>query len=85
MTALVGGTVERTFSAVGRYLTGLSGAKTHEAGRQYLGDFVEVVEFCGFCLLGEAHGRQEPTNAARSQGNSALRRDAAFTIVAERS
>jgi hypothetical protein len=59
MTALVGGTVERTFSAVGRYLTGLPGPKTHQAGRQDLGDFVEAVEFYGFLRLGEAHSEKK--------------------------
>ena len=39
MTALGGDTVERTFSAVGRYSAGLPGPKTHEAGGQDLGDF----------------------------------------------
>jgi len=42
MTALGADTVERTFSAVGRYLTGLPGPQTHEAGRQNLGDLVEA-------------------------------------------
>ncbi len=44
MTALVVGTVERTFSTVGRYLTGLPGPQTHEAGRQDIGDFGQM---CG--------------------------------------
>ena len=42
MTALVGGTVERTLSNVGRYFTGLPCVKTHEARSQDLGNFVEV-------------------------------------------
>src|SRR5262249_51562562 len=42
MTALVSDTVERTFSGVGRFLTGLPGSKTHEAGRQDLGELVEA-------------------------------------------
>ena len=43
MTALGAETVERTFSAVGRYLTGLPDPETHEAGRQDLGDFRQAV------------------------------------------
>ncbi len=43
MTALGAGTVERTFSAVGRYLTGLPGPETHEAGRQDFGDFGQAL------------------------------------------
>lgn len=39
MTALGRREVKRTFSAVARELTGLSGAETHEAERQQLGDF----------------------------------------------
>jgi hypothetical protein len=38
MTALIGGTVERTFSMIANFLTGLPGAKTHEARGQDLGD-----------------------------------------------
>jgi hypothetical protein len=38
MTALIGGTVERTFSMIGSFLTGLPGAKTHEARGQDLSD-----------------------------------------------
>jgi hypothetical protein len=46
MTALVPREVDRTFSAVSRYLTGLPGPKTHEPGRQNLGDFGEALA-CG--------------------------------------
>jgi hypothetical protein len=38
MTALIGVTVERTFSMNGSFLTGLPGAKTYEARGQDLGD-----------------------------------------------
>lgn len=41
MTALVGDTVERTFSEVARFSTGLPGLKTHEPGGQDFGDFRE--------------------------------------------
>jgi hypothetical protein len=41
MTASVGREVERTFSGVVRYLTGLTRPQTHEAGRQNVGDLVE--------------------------------------------
>ncbi len=41
MTALVGGTVERTFSGVGRKRCGLPSPQPHEAGGQDLGDLVE--------------------------------------------
>jgi hypothetical protein len=39
MTALAGREVDRTFSAVRRYSTGLPGLKTHEPGRE---DFPEL-------------------------------------------
>jgi hypothetical protein len=38
MTALVGGAVERTFSTIGGFLTGLPGAKTQEPCGQNLRD-----------------------------------------------
>lgn len=38
MTALIGVRVERTFSMIGSFLTGLWGEKTHEARGQDLGD-----------------------------------------------
>jgi hypothetical protein len=41
MTALVGREVERTFSGVARYLTGLASTETHEASGQNVGDLVE--------------------------------------------
>jgi hypothetical protein len=41
MTALVGREVERTFSGVTRYLTGLSSTETHKAGRQDVSYLVE--------------------------------------------
>jgi hypothetical protein len=41
MTALVGREVERTFSGVARYLTGLASTETHEASRQNLGNLIE--------------------------------------------
>ena len=47
MTALVGREVERTFSVVGRYLAGLPGTQSNEAGGQDVGDLIE--------LLGDGH------------------------------
>ena len=41
MTALVGREVERTFSGVARYLTGLASTETHKAGRQDVSYLVE--------------------------------------------
>ena len=41
MTALVPREVERTFSGVGGLLTGLPPRKTHEAGRQNVGEFAQ--------------------------------------------
>jgi hypothetical protein len=41
MTASVGREVERTFSGVARYLTGLASTETHEAGGQDVGDLFE--------------------------------------------
>jgi hypothetical protein len=41
MTALVGRKVERTFSGLARYLTGLASTETHEASRQDVGYLVE--------------------------------------------
>jgi hypothetical protein len=38
MTALIGGRVERTFSMIGSFLTGLPGVKTHQPCGQDLGD-----------------------------------------------
>jgi hypothetical protein len=43
MTALVGGAVERTISAVASNSTGLPGPKTRETRRQDLGDFGQVL------------------------------------------
>jgi hypothetical protein len=42
-TALGAHEVQRTFSRFSANSTGLPGQKTHEAGRQYLGDFVEGI------------------------------------------
>jgi hypothetical protein len=41
MTALVGREVERTFSGVARYLTGLASTEAHKGGRQNVSDLVE--------------------------------------------
>ena len=41
MTASVGREIERTFSRVARYLTGLASTEAHKAGRQNLSDLVE--------------------------------------------
>jgi hypothetical protein len=49
MTALVGREVERTFSGVARYLTGLASTETHKAGRQ---DFSYLVEPFGGAEMG---------------------------------
>ena len=54
MTALGAGTVERTFSAVGRYSAGLPGPKTHEAGGQDLGDFGEALGWV-FVVCTDSH------------------------------
>lgn len=42
MTALVGREVERTFSTVCRFWTGLPGGKTHQPGREDLPDLGEA-------------------------------------------
>jgi hypothetical protein len=57
MTALVGGTVERTFSEVGEELTGLSRLETHEAERQDFGDLVEPLGGAQLVWMDRAHGR----------------------------
>jgi hypothetical protein len=46
MNAPVRREVDRISSEVGRYLTGLPAWKTHEPGRQNLGDFGEALA-CG--------------------------------------
>jgi hypothetical protein len=43
MTALVAETVERTFSAVGRFFTGLPVRETREAGGQNLSDLIKTL------------------------------------------
>src|SRR5829696_7731411 len=42
MTALTSGHIQRIFSSVGRYSTGLLGSKTHEASQDF-GDLSETV------------------------------------------
>jgi hypothetical protein len=46
MTASVGREIERTFSRVARYLTGLASTEAHKAGRQNIGDLVEPLGGC---------------------------------------
>jgi hypothetical protein len=54
MTALVPREVDRTFSEVRRFWTGLPGPETHEAGRQDFGDFGEAFG-CGLWKPGRCH------------------------------
>jgi hypothetical protein len=64
MTALVGQEVERTFSGVARYLTGLASTETHEASGQNVGYLVEPLggrEAAG--IEGVVHRRELPVVA----------------------
>jgi hypothetical protein len=65
MTALIGGTVERTFSMIGSFLTGLPGQHTHEAGCKDFGYFGQALGWqypvCGYWVrTRDGHGSRTP-------------------------
>jgi hypothetical protein len=67
MTALGGRDVERNISACRGDWTGLPGRKTHEAGRQDLGDLSKVMFGSGGASWGSGHCRKLNQNSQLSR------------------